>query len=170
MKLAAVLFAALVLMSTAAQASDDRDNPPLSASEVQAYRQIAHRIFDRVVALKQHYPHLVTIEVATQKDEPGDRLWVGYHYTHNMTWVSNPDYRPEMKGGDRVKSFAPDDGVEINLYFYEGSWPGQAAVHPFSIGAMNVVSFIEGRDTPAIAALRRDVVSILVEEKTAAAH
>jgi hypothetical protein len=47
------------------------------------------------------------------------------------------------KGGATVKSFA-DDGVELNLYFYEGDWMGQAAVSPLQIGQMKIVIFIEG--------------------------
>jgi hypothetical protein len=80
--------------------------------------------------------------------------------------VANPDYRPGFKISRQLKSFS-EDGVEINLYFYEGDWPGQRAVIPFTIGRMKIVSLIEGRETPALAALRRDVGQILEREKTA---
>ncbi len=129
------------------------------------YRQIAHRIFDRIVALKDRYPHLALIDSTVRKEDAGDKLWIAYHYTHGMSWVPNPDYDPRRKGSRRLKSFSSNDGVELNLYFYEGEWMGQVAVRPVNIGAMKVVSFIEGDKTPSVAALQHDIGEIVSEER-----
>jgi len=133
--------------------------------EVEMYRKIANRIFDRITALKDRYPHLALIESTVRKEEAGDKLWVAYHYTHGMSWVPNPDYNPRIKGGRRLKSFSSNDGIDLNLYFYEGEWMGQAAVRPVNIGAMKIVSFIEGAKTTSVAALQHDISEIVTDEK-----
>lgn len=138
----------------------------LKTQEVEIYRQIAQRIFDGIVALKDKYPHLALIESAVRKEDARDKLWIAYHYTHDMSWVPNPHYNPRKKGSQRLKSFSPDDGIELNLYFYEGEWMGQATVRPIHIGAMKVVTFIEGDKTPSVAALQHDVGEIVSEEVT----
>jgi len=136
----------------------------LKKQEVEKYRHIAQRIFGRIVALKDEYPHLALIESAVRKEDAPDKLWIAYHYTHGMSWVPNPHYNPRKKSSQRLKSFSPADGIELNLYFYEGDWMGQAAVRPIHIGAMKVVSFIEGDKTPSVAALQRDIGEIVSEE------
>src|SRR5215469_8932601 len=137
---------------------------PLKMQEVEMYRQIAHHIFDKIVALKDRYPHLALIDNAVRKEEAKDRLWIAYHYTHGMSWIPNPNYNPLKKGSRRLKSFSSNDGIELNLYFYEGEWMGQAVVRPVDIGAMKVVTFIEGGETPSVAALRRDIGQIVSDE------
>lgn len=137
----------------------------LKMQEVQRYRYVAHRIFDRITALKDRYPHLALIENTVQKEEAEDKLWIAYHYAHGVSRIRNPDYNPRTKGGRTVKSFSSGDGIEINLYFYEGEWPGQAAVRPINIGAMKIVSFIEGAKTPSVAALQHDIAEIMTDEK-----
>jgi hypothetical protein len=138
---------------------------PLNGQEVEMYRQIAHRIFDRVAALKDRYSHLALIDSTVRKEEAKDKLWIAYHYTHGMSWVPNPHYDPHKKGSRKLKSFSSDDGVELNLYFYEGEWMGQAAVRPVDIGAMKIVSFIEGDKTSRLAALEHDIGEIMSAEK-----
>lgn len=138
----------------------------LKMQEVEMYRQIAQHIFNRIAALKDKYPHLALIESAVRKEDAGDKLWIAYHYTHGMSWVPNPDYDPRKKGSRRLKSFSPNDGIELNLYFYEGEWMGQAAVRPVNIGAMKIVSFIEGDKTPSVAALQHDIGEIVSWEIT----
>ena len=141
------------------------DTPsPLNTREVEVYRQIAHRIFERIVALKDRYPHLASIDSAARSDEARDKLWIAYHYTHGMSWTPNPNYNPHTKGGRELKLFSAKDGIELNLYFYEGEWMGQAVVRPLHIGAMNVVTFIEGRETASVGALRRDIGHIVADE------
>jgi hypothetical protein len=81
------------------------------------------------------------------REESQERLWIAYHYTHGMSRLPNPEHKPVEKGGATVKSFA-DDGVELNLYFYEGDWMGQAAVSPLQIGQMKIVIFIKGSRAP----------------------
>lgn len=136
----------------------------LNRQQVEMYRQIAQHIFNRIVALRGKYPHLALIESAVRKEDAGDKLWIAYHYTHGMSWVPNPHYDPEKKSSPRLKSFSPKDGIELNLYFYEGEWTGQAAVRPVNIGAMKVVPFIEGDKTPSVAALQHDIGEIVSEE------
>lgn len=138
----------------------------LKKQEVEMYRQIANHVFNRIVALKDKYPHLALIESAVRKEYAGDKLWIAYHYTHGMSWVPNPHYDPHKKSSPRLKSFSPKDGIELNLYFYEGEWMGQAAVRPVNIGAMKVVSFVEGDKTASVAALRHDIGEIVSEETT----
>jgi hypothetical protein len=140
----------------------------LNSEERAAYSGTAHHVFDRIVALKKQYPHLASLEKDVRKEESADKLWVAFHYAHAMSWAPNPDHHPSTKGGAQVKVFSKTDGVELNLYFFEGSWPGQAIVPypPFQIGEMNVVTFIEGAKTPELSALRRDVRRILQEEQS----
>jgi len=138
----------------------------LKRQEVEMYRQIAHHVFNRIVALKDKYPHLALIESAVRKEDARDKLWIAYHYTHGLSWVPNPHHDPHKKSSPRLKSFSPKDGIELNLYFYEGEWMGQAAVRPVNIGAMKVVSFIDGDKTQSVAALRHDIGEIVSEETT----
>jgi len=126
---------------------------------------MAHRIFDKIAALKERYPHLASMESAVQKEEAQDKLWIAYHYTQHMSWVPNPNDRVDKKAGQQMKLFSPKDGIELNLYFYEGRWMGQAAIQPLIIGTMNIVWFLEGAETPEVAALRRDINRILTDEK-----
>jgi hypothetical protein len=138
----------------------------LKRQEVEMYRQIARHVFNRIVALKDKYPHLALIESAVRKEDARDKLWIAYHYTHGLSWVPNPHHDPHKKSSPRLKSFSPKDGIELNLYFYEGEWMGQAAVRPVNIGAMKVVSFIDGDKTQSVAALRHDIGEIVSEETT----
>ena len=114
------------------------------ARQTDIYRGVAHRIFERIAALKDRYPHLAAIDGAGQKEDAQDKLWIAYHYSHDMTWVPNPDYRPAFKVGRDIKLFSAD-GVENNLYFYEGDWPVQREVVPLAIAEMRVVCLIEWR-------------------------
>ena len=68
---------------------------PLKMQDVEMYRKTAHRIFDRIIALKVRYPHLALIESTVRKEEAEDKLWIAYHYTHGLSWVPNPDYNPQ---------------------------------------------------------------------------
>lgn len=157
----------LVMMLVTASSLPAESAPgALKRQEVETYRQIAHHVFNRIVALKDKYPHLALIESAVRKEDAGDKLWIAYHYTHGMSWVPNPHYDPRKKSSPRLKSFSPNDGIELNLYFYEGEWMGQAAVRPVNIGAMKVVCFVEGDKTTSVAALRHDIGEIVAEETT----
>ena len=147
--------------------SDDEPAPRLEARQVILYRKIADRICDRIGALQNQYPHFATVNSQVHGEDSRDKLWLGYHYQHGMSWVPNPNYRPGAKGDKSVKSFSAVDGIEIDLYFYEGSWQGQAAVLPFDIGKMHVVSFIEGSDTPDMRSIKRTIGRILDDEKAA---
>jgi hypothetical protein len=122
------------------------EETPLTAQEREMYRAIAHRVFDKlVVAAHNQYPDLAALasnNVAAH-EEAKDKLWVAYHYSHGLSWIPNPDYKPGVKAAQKLKSFAAD-GIDLNLYFYEGDWMGQATVLPFVIGKMKVVTFIEG--------------------------
>lgn len=154
----------LVMTAIGGSCFAQNTSSPLTMREVEMYRQIAHRIFERIVALKDCYPHLAAIDNATREGEARDKLSVAYHYTHGMSWIPNPNYDPRMKGGRRLKSFSAKDGIELNLYFFEGEWMGQAAVRPLHIGAMNVVTFIEGAETASVEALRHDIGQIVADE------
>jgi len=120
----------------------------LTAQEREMYRAIAHRIFDQlVVAAHSQYPDLAALASNNvAHEEAKDKLSVAYHYSRGLSWIPNPDYKPDRKGGRELKSFAAD-GIELNLYFFEGDWMGQATVLPSAIGKMNVVTFIEGSKT-----------------------
>jgi hypothetical protein len=155
----------IVIIAIAGGGLAESASSPLRMQEVEMYRQIAHRIFDKIVALKDRYPHLALIDSAVRKEEAKDKLWIAYHYTHGMSWIPNPNYDPLKKGSQRLKSFSSNDGIQLNLYFYEGEWMGQAVVRPVDIGAMKVVSFIEGGETPSVAALRHDIGEIVSDEK-----
>ncbi len=158
---------ACVLVAMIAIASDglaENASSAVKMQEAKMYRQIAHRIFDKIVALKDRYPHLALIDSAVRKEEAKDKLWIAYHYTHGMSWILNPNYDPLKKGSRRLKSFSSNDGIELNLYFYEGDWMGQAVVRPVNIGAMKVVTFVEGGETPGVAALRHDIGQIVSDE------
>jgi hypothetical protein len=126
------------------------DGKALSQKDREMYRSIAYRIVDKLVASESDkYPDLVKLSSNKEakdgrfKEESEDKFWIAYHYSHGMSWIPNPDHKSFEKGGKELKSFA-NDGVELNLYFYEGGWPGQAAVSPLEIGQMKIVLFIEG--------------------------
>jgi hypothetical protein len=162
-KLSSGLFLLLILVFNTCSA-----HAQLNSEERAAYSGIAHHVLDRIVALKKQYPHLASLQQDVRKEESADKLWVAFHYAHAMSLAPNPDHHPFTKGDAEIKVFSKTDGVELNLYFFEGSWPGQATVpYPlFQIGAMNVVTFIEGAETPELSALRRDVRRILQEEQS----
>ena len=148
-------------------AAQEASGPALTAQEVSTYRQIAHHTFDRIVALRGQYPHLRSIETDVRKDEASDKLWIAYHYEHGMSLVPNPHYVAGKKNSRTAKRFSPKDGVELHLYFYEGPWLGQAAVSPLAIGNMHIVTFIEGRETKQLAALRAAIGEIVQDEQAA---
>lgn len=102
----------LVMIAIGGGCFAEDTSSPLNTREVEVYRQIAHRIFDRIVALKDRYPHLVSIENAARTEEARDKLWVAYHYTHGMSWIPNPNYNPRKKGSRELKSFSAKDGIE----------------------------------------------------------
>ena len=160
-----IAAASMLLPTLAAQTSTASGDHPLTPQQVAAYRKIADRVWSRVEALSERYPHLRTIKTATRRTEPSERLLISYHYAQGMSTVPNPDYKPGKKGGRTLKAFSPDDGIELNLYFFEGPWSGQAAVLPIVIGDMKVVVFIEGRETEAVQSLRSAVMNIIRDEQ-----
>jgi hypothetical protein len=119
------------------------------------YRTIAFRIVDKLITAEgRDYPDLGKLSADTNGGQPSafreqshQRLWIACHYIHGMSRLPNPEHKPEKKGGATLKSFA-DDGVELNLYFYEGDWMGQAAVSPLQIGQIKIAIFIEGSRAP----------------------
>jgi hypothetical protein len=144
------------------------EESPLTLHEREMYRAIAHRIFNRfAVAAHGQYPDLAALasNSGSAHEEAQDKLWVAYHYSRDLSWIPNPNYRPGVKGGQTVKSFEAD-GIELNLYFYEGDWMGQAAVLPSVIGKMKVVTFVEGSET-AKAAFGRALHEAIDDEKSA---
>ena len=160
-------LATLVLVWSTVVSHARADGKPLGKKDREMYRSIAYRIVDKLISAERHgYPDLVKLSANTQgaqsgvfREESEDKLWIAYHYTHGMSWIPNPNHKPSRKGGVKVKSFA-EDGIELNLYFYEGDWMGQAAVSPLQIGQMKVVLFIEGSQSPRRAfgeALRRAI-------------
>ena len=123
------IFAMLPLVWSAVLSNANTDGKALGKKDREMYRSIAYRVVDKLIASEGHsYPDLVKLSGSAKgahadayREESEDRLWIAYHYTHSMSWIPNPNHKPVGKGGARVKSFA-DDGVELNLYFYEGDW------------------------------------------------
>jgi hypothetical protein len=145
------IFVMLPLVWSMVLSNARAEGKALGNKDREKYRSIAYRVVDKLIASEGHdYPDLVKLSGSAKGAHPGayreeseDRLWIAYHYTHGMSWIPNPNHKPVGKGGAKVKSFA-DDGVELNLYFYEGDWIGQAAVSPSEIGQMKIVVFVEG--------------------------
>jgi len=138
---------------------------PLKPQQIAAYRQVAARVWKHMEALSERYPHLRTIKSAAHKTDAPERLWIAYHYAQAVSNGPTPDYKPGIKVAPTIKVFAPEDGVEMDLYFYEGTWPGQGIVSPLSIGDMNVVVFISGHETKQLESLREAVGVIIRDEK-----
>ena len=149
------IFAMLALAWSTVLSHARADGKTLDKKDREMYRSIAYRIVDKLISSEgHHYPDLVKLSANTKgaqsgvfREESEDKLWIAYHYTHGMSWIPNPNHKPFEKGGANVKSFA-DDGVELNLYFYESDWMGQAAIWPSQIGQMNIVVFVEGSQAP----------------------
>lgn len=160
-----IAAASMVLSILAAQTSPPSGDHPLAPLQVAAYRKIVDRIWSRVEALAERYPHLRTIRATTTRTSAPERLRISYHFAHGLSTAPNPGYKPGKKSAPTIKVFSPDDGIELNLYFFEGAWPGQAAVSPLAIGDMKVVAFIEGRDTEAFESLRSTVMNIIRDEQ-----
>jgi hypothetical protein len=165
MRVAAITI--LFWTATAPTLAQGNSPPRLTQEEVASYRTTARLVFSRVAALKDRFPHLTAIGTAVREEDDPRRLWISYHYEHGLSLVPNPDYRAGLKSSATLKSFSPTDGIELNIYFFEGQWPGQAAVWPVAIGAMNVVVFIEGQETDQLKAIRQAVADILRGEQSA---
>ena len=152
------IFAMLALVCSTVLSDARADGKTLSKKDREMYRSIAYRIVDKLIRSEGHdYPDLVKLSANSKsaqsgayREESEDKLWIAYHYTHGMSWIPNPNQEPFKKGGANVKSFA-DDGVELNLYFYEGDWTGQAAISPSQIGQMKIVVLVEGSQAPRTA-------------------
>lgn len=161
---------AILTVTTPAAAAINQDVPTastdcrLSAQDVSAYRLIAYRILERIAALKARYPLLHSIATDAHVEDAKGRLWIAYHYSHGTSLVKNPDYVAGKKISPTVKRFS-NDGVELNLYFFEGAWPGQAIVLPDMIGDMKIVIIIEGRETHSLATLRGSINEIIRNEQ-----
>jgi hypothetical protein len=160
-----ILTMAVTVIQPAAQERAADPPTPLPARQVATYRKIARRTFDRIAQLRKRYPHFRSIATDVRVEDAKDKLWIAYHYTHDMFLVPNPDYVAGKKNSRMVKRFSPDDGIEMDLYFYEGAWPGQQIVSPLSIGSMHVVMLIEGDATPDFGSLRIAIAQIIEEEK-----
>jgi len=169
-KLLMQIFVMLPLVWSMVLSNATADGKALGKKDREMYRSIAYRIVDKLVASEGHdYPDLMKLSTSAKGahsgafcEESEDKLWIACHYTHGMSWIPNPNYQPSAKGGARLKSFA-DDGVELNLYLYEGDWMGQAAVSPTEIGQMKIVVFVEGSETPRKAF--REALSKAIEQE-----
>ena len=154
-KLLLQIFAMLPLVWSILLPNATADGKALSKKDREMYRSIAYRIVDKLVATEGHdYPDLVKLSASAEGahsgtfwEESADKLWIACHYNHGMSWIPNPNYKPFAKAGTKLKSFA-DDGVDLNMYFYEGDWMGQASVSPSKIGQMKIVVFVEGSEAP----------------------
>jgi hypothetical protein len=160
-----ILAIGVIVIPSLASAQVVDSKSSLTVREVAMYRQIAHRTFEQIMQLKDRYPqYLRSMSIAVRTEEAKGKLWIAYHYTHGMTLVGNPDYVPGKKSSRTIKRFSSHDGIGLDLYFYEGDWPGQAVVWPFSIGKMHVVLLIQGKETPELASLREAIGGIIEKE------
>lgn len=161
------LFALFSLAWNTAIPNASADEKRLSKEDREVYRSIAHRIVAKLIdSERRAYPDLAQLSAgaggpqsARFREEAEDKLWIAYHYSHGLSWIANLNHKPLAKGGAKSKSFS-DDGVELNLYFYEGDWMGQATVSPLEIGRMKIVVFVEGSRAPRKAfgeAIRRAI-------------
>jgi hypothetical protein len=66
----------LVMIALAGSCFAEKVSSPLKMQQVEKYRQIAHRIIGRIVALKDRYPHLASIDNTAHKEEARDKLWI----------------------------------------------------------------------------------------------
>jgi hypothetical protein len=109
------------------------------------YRKIAKRIIDKIISLKEKYPHFAQVNKIATVEEAEDKLWIAFHYTHGMSMVPNPNYLPGKKGNKDKKVFSQTDGIDLHIYFFKGPWDGQAVAIPQKIGELNVVVLLDGR-------------------------
>jgi hypothetical protein len=161
-----VAAAALVLNLAAPATAQEPATPAPAIQEVSAYRSIAHRIVARIVGLENRYPQLKSMASTARTDEADDKLWLAVHFAHDVSRVPNPNFRPGTKTVETINAFASPNAIDMELYFCAGQWSGQATVQPLVIGDMRIVSFIDGRDTPEMASLRRAIRRIVTDEQS----
>jgi len=141
---------------------------PLSPGERESYRKLADSIHGMIASLSDRYPQLSDYRHGGWRESAPDRFWLAYHYSKGVGWKPNPKRRPGVKGDARIKTFTPD-GVSLDLYFFEGEWTGQAAVHPKTLGKIRLVMFLEGPSTPEFASLQKEIGKIVDESAIKAA-
>jgi hypothetical protein len=82
-------------------------------------------------------------------------------FARGVHYRDDPDCRPGLKCS-RLEDF-DHDGVEIHVYLSLDPWQGAAAALPRRIGALHVVTFIDGPDNAAMDRLRSDIETILAD-------
>lgn len=145
-------------------------NPALLFTEDMHYRKIANRIIDRIISLKEKYPHFAEVDKSATREEAEDRLWIAFHYTHGMSLVPDPNYRPDKLGGKDKKVFSEADGIDLHMYFFEGPWEGSAFVKRQKIGEMSVVVSLDGGDTDDIKLIRNRIFQFISKEERSRQH
>jgi hypothetical protein len=129
------------------------------------YERVARDILTRIEALSGRYPQLSAIKSTARKTERATPFLISYHYAHGVSAAPNPNYHPGKKEASTIKIYSPGEGIDLDLYFYEGQWPGQAIVAPIAIGDMKIAMFIDGPETATLKSLREDVIRIVRDEQ-----
>ena len=142
------------------------------------YEKIADRIIDKVVSLKNDYPHFIDADNESNKEESlsGEGLYIKFEYEHGVTWIDNPNYIPNAMRPEQIKSFSKADSIGVLLIFTEGDWtvPDQekgqqqsAIISPkdiTSIGKMRVVMVVNGAKTEETESISQRIQSFINQE------
>jgi hypothetical protein len=123
------------------------------------------RIIDEIIGLKAKYPRLRPLNRAQHVTRSEDGRSLDLKFTRGVTHRDNPDCTPGKKCA-RLEAYA-NDGVAIYVYLSLDPWQGAAAVLPYRIGKMQVVTFISGPETETMASLRVDIQTIIEAERDA---
>ena len=119
-------------------------------------------IFQRVLLLKERFPHLAGLGAVCLESSRIDATFrAALHYEWGVTEIENPKYNPRKKMSRYLPVYDNRTGLSLHLYWYEGRWRGAMAVHPHTIGSLNVVAVVNGPSNT----LRQDVLRIISETK-----
>ena len=110
------------------------------------YTKIADRIFKKIAALKKEHPHFAEIEPLEEKiHRDSEPFEINFLYSHNMDYIKNPRWKPQMKIPEMILAPIKEDGIYINIKFLEkGTYMGQRVVPPLYIGDIHIIVDILG--------------------------
>ncbi len=126
--------------------------PPMGARwgpRHRVYVPLARRIVAEVVGLGARFPSLADAgrRVLTIEERP--ELGMRWSHQHGGRVVHNPGYDPQVPytaAAPTREVLDPPHGLRLDLFFYEGPWPGLDPVDPIPVGAMNVVVRVDAPD------------------------
>ena len=158
-----LLFLNLSLLNIVSVFSDTqirnpRGNVSVTQEEQESYTLIVDNVIEKIIALKEEYPHFS--EIASAKIERSPFPYgISLKYSHNCQWLDQKIEPGNKIGG--IKSCSEKDGVSIEMEFFVGSSRSAQWLPTLTIDKLQIEYLIEGGNTD----IQKHIYNILLREK-----